>query len=477
MEEEPASLQSQCLKCFNTFMSQICVKCLMIHPQQWNFDWLQNMIYRMPPILANELTTTLLKSIDTLPFDSYYYNEHVECFDFIYKLIDAIVHPEVTELILSRDELQTFPHVLTWNFVIPFLCKSMFSFQKLRIIRFPKCRVHVEIDFPEQNGTLENLIEFTYANHCTNELLKNVVESNIHLKRLDLMCSKNITDESIDGILKLHYLEYLHLRETSISSHGLMRLMTSALGKQLKYVGFSSRTCGDFACVVSELQCITTLNISCNEFNVDAIFGPKPLNNLLHLKALTVHSEERGLEMGLETLINILGTQLVYLNLSSASPNIVNIIMRHCVRLECLIINSFFSSIEQIYLDTQPGFKSITSIYLRTSTAEDTVKYILSCCINVKKISIQTCFSNDCMLMDEVLKKNPLVCLEELTWWPTGTLATTKVIHKVINCCPTLEVFRGSYVWCRKGDVQKLLEEVQEFYPEARILKNMENEN
>ncbi|XP_069671436.1 uncharacterized protein [Periplaneta americana] len=226
---QPIHLEKLSLHSLAKYLSDICVR-LMISCRTSSASLpealatcqrLRCVIHdKIPYSMANRVTSEVLEYLGSR------YDEVSDCIDhsssckdILQHFVNAILHPQVTEL----DILGI--HILIVNTVLDHID----TLSQLKIFRAcVKCEESYD-SFKHlllQNlPSLKNLKCFTVPRWSSNEIIRVLFKSAPGLTHLDVSESKGVTDESIDIILTFPSLQSLDVSKTGISKSGYKYLL------------------------------------------------------------------------------------------------------------------------------------------------------------------------------------------------------------------------------------------------------------
>lgn len=449
---KPDTLENLALGAIEDHVSQLCVQLMQntvpeskkLHHAQERCRRLKDILHcTMPALIANKITVKLLRCVDSLYENIRGCIGESWCQDIIYELLSAIIHPGVTRLELGAEPMHSFDYRYELNFIVFFLFNKLCTLNNLKVVRLGNqyCRgvwaddVHVA----------ENLEEFTCVFKCSDALLEAVAKKCKRLKRLHVSWSPNITDASVEAILKLKHLEELSVMG-KISQNGLTELL-NGLSKNEGYGNEVTQTRS------SKLLSFGCYNISSSHLSLLVQHFPNlievkflcsnecdftPLKGLKHLRGLWL-SNIRFTEV--KELLSAIGGQLVYLHLIYAEALDVKFIGEHCHSLSCLHLIAYDEtnpSLEDYLHPRLPGFESVECLHLNFPGAS-WPKFFLHQCINVRKLVVYLRNNSNCELLERVLQQATLNNLEEIYWSPTCQFAQN-IANLLTAKCPQLRV-------------------------------------
>ncbi|PSN43910.1 hypothetical protein C0J52_03686 [Blattella germanica] len=448
----PDSLENLAMQAIEDHVSQLCVQLMQntvpegkkLHHAQEKCKKLKHMLhYALPSIIANKITTKLLKCIDSLYDDIRTLIGESWCQDIIYELLNAIIHPGVTRLELGAEPMHSFDYRYELNFIVVFLFDKLNTMNDLKVIRLANqyCQGLLTKDI----HVTENLEEFTSVSNCSDVLLEAVTESCKKLKRLHVSWSPDVTDTSVQSILKLQHLQELSVMG-KISQNGLTKLLN---GLATNKGNADNETCS------FQLLSFGCYNISTSHLNMLVEHFP----NLVEIKLLCSSGCDFSSMEGLKCLQGLwlsnirfseirqiliaVGSQLLYLHLIYAEALDVNFIGSHCPSLKCLHLIAYDESNPLPGDYTQPilpGFQSVECLHLNFP-GTSWPKFFLLQCIYVRKLVIYLRNNINCQQLELALQEATLSHLEEMHWSPTCSYANN-IAKLLLEKCPNLRVLR-----------------------------------
>ncbi|XP_069671443.1 uncharacterized protein [Periplaneta americana] len=175
---------------------------------------------KIPHCMANRITNEALEYLSchyNVMKDSI--NHSSSSKNILQHFVNAILHPQVTELDIVAVRMVFVNAALN----------QIETLSQLKIFR--ACLGNGEgLDLFEQLllehlPSLKNLKRFTLSRWSSNEIISVLSKSAPGLTHLDVGESEDVTDKSIDVILKFAYLQSLNVSNTGISDHGYKRLL------------------------------------------------------------------------------------------------------------------------------------------------------------------------------------------------------------------------------------------------------------
>jgi hypothetical protein len=404
---------------------------------------------KVPSPIANEVTDYLMKRVNDLYYETPKEEREVWCVEVLHVLITAIVHPSVTTIKLSEDPLHILPKETYINFIEPLIYDRLHSLKKLKVLRLGRCHTY---DWNVKGINLtEDLLEFTFMTNCNDNVVMQLAECCKYLKCLNINYSTRVTDASIDAILKFQHLEELKIVGTMISELGITQLLNSLSGnnlcrneepgifKPLLRFGCSNITSYQLHILVQKFPNLIEVSLS-DELEPGKQCDLSPLQQLRYLHVCSFRYMQSS---GIQDLLRVRGCHLVYLDICVTEAIDMKYVIENCPSLSCLHMISFPSynpSSDNYNNSPLVGFLSVRC--LRIISTCDWAEYVLSHCINVRKVYLSLSRANEQELLRRVLSRNPLRFLEQLYWVPTSSEAEP-MAKELADVCPNLSVIVG----------------------------------
>jgi hypothetical protein len=435
----------------------------------------------LPQSLVNDVTYTLLKSVDDLYDVLHGLIKEPWCQEVLQGVVSSVIHPAVTKLDFCSGDFPDLSHGYDWNFIVPFVCRAVGHLSNLEQLRISKLRgMDLENWTVSSMDIAGKLQEFTFMFYSTDNLLKVISESCKQLKCLNVYGSLFVSDSSVSAILKFCHLIKLNVEKTSISEFGVTRLLNGLARNRASEFGYSWSCASQmlsFGCIevtsshlsllADSFPNLTAVSLTCDRnCKLSAL---KRLENLNVLRLSCVKFSE------IEQLMVTFGNQLQCLDICDVGPIDVRVIGETCSSLKCLHITSSDTSSIPAFeesLSPLPGFKSVICLCLNLEYNPEMIEYILCHCVNVRAVNVNIAVGNDNAIIDSVLKRNSLKYLEQFNWWTCSASKLSYVTAKqVVEHCPNLRILRGPYIWQRHKDMRKLSKDVARFmYFEPQFL-------
>ncbi|KAJ4446601.1 hypothetical protein ANN_13298 [Periplaneta americana] len=402
----------------------------------------------LPLPLVDQVTNTVLSSIDMeCPAYPLGWQEEI-----IHDIVGSIIHPAVTRIEAFPNNL-CCPHPFSLHgyenmSVISAIGKHLQTLTKLKTLHL-KYKYHLNrrdmrnISFPEQLQGFGGQLNFRNL-----ELL---AESCKFLKHLNVMDSEDISDSSVDIILKFRHLEELNIAETKISSDGITRLLKgfSCVGDSLVLKTFGCDNVNfDHCNLIAEKLSHLRLFL----FNFEGELSL--LSKLQHLMGLSVSAISNEFSEHLP----LFGRDLVFLNLKYANDDFdahdLCIIGEICKSLKCLKFSADCEQISEEYdnLLQAPELHSVVCLHSDCECSSDDAEnsrrvmmYLLSKCFNVKSLDVNINCCEVSTFFEDLISVNPLEFLEVYSgsYCTSSCVDIIDVAKLLIENCPNLKFLRG----------------------------------
>jgi hypothetical protein len=379
----------------------------------------QEVCWKLPSSLVNEVTAKLLHCLNKTYSDIYYsaYRQWGE--EVLPVVLSAVLHPALTTL----ECVEGLSHTLecqefVWDRLFLTIHDVVYTFPNLKVLKYGYIRRTKDWVISDINVSA-NLEHLSFLELCNDKFLENVAAKCRRLKSIDVSNSAYVTDESIEYLLKFEHLEGLNISCTGISERGLARLLLglshSGCSNMLKSFGSSNMTSFAIDTLACEFQNLISVNLSPKD---ESIFSP--LKSLKHLSRLTLS----GMEFyEAEDLLFAIGPQLVFLELHHVYSVRMSLIGEMCPSVRCLHISfgSFLESEEEIDFvmesrrrSRSPVLSSVVCLHLGYPSIF--AEYLVSECKQLKKLYVRTGSRAARQLLESVLQRNQLTQLEKYHW-------------------------------------------------------------
>lgn len=402
----------------------------------------EEMYWTMPSSLVNEVTAKLLYCINKTYSDVYYSVYRQWGDEVLPMMLSAILHPTLTRLESVEDLSHTVEcHEFMWDCLFLNIHGMVHKFPNLKVLKYGYIRRTKDWIISDINVSA-NLEHLWFLELCNDKFLENMAAKCHGLKSIDVSNSANVTDQSIQHILKFEHLEALNLSSTGISECGLARLMAglsqakichSGCRAMIQSFGSDKITSSQIDTLAFEFQNLTSVNLCPKD---ESSFSP--LEKLKHLSRLTLSSMEFN---QVEDLLYTICPQLLFLELHHVYNVKIRFIGEMCPSVRCFHITS------GSFLDTEAEFGFLLESRHRLCSAVFSnvvclhldfpricTEYLVSQCKQLKKLYVRTGSRFARQLLEYVLERNQLTQLEKYHW---GTC--TKTGGDVIVSRPTEE--------------------------------------
>lgn len=308
---------------------------------------------------------------------------------------------------------------------------------------------------------------------CTDNILKCIAQNCTLIEKLDVSCSKCITNDSIDILAKLDNLKIVQLYRTFVSLDGYVSLLLFCkqvedigryddIGRVLEYIDmtypddmqfqlktFVSRyaTGDQLQLTVQMCPFIRSMTVFHNTLQSDlmVLVG---LKDLLELKLLSCEFYADQIKQ----VLQVKGCNLAHLHLEHVDQIDLNALMyisQMCPCLESLTLyNCTLIQHTSLYtkkLEISP-FKNLKRLTLVSNCTDEQLLFLMTNCLNIEFIHFGTAVQLTDDFIVKILDKNPLVYLKELRIMQTDTL-TMLSIDSLIQSCMSLQILVELESW------------------------------
>ncbi|CAF4760657.1 unnamed protein product [Pieris macdunnoughi] len=322
-------------------------------------------------------------------------------------------------------------------------------------------------------------LKYLYINYdCTDKILKCIVESCTKLEKLDVSCSKCITNESIDIICKLKRLKSIQLYQTFVTWEGFVNLLINC--KTLEDIGrcdevgrvleFIHKNCPEalpfnlkiFVSRYANSKHLQLAVDTCPDIFNMTVFHNTLQSDLLVLIGLKNLSKLKLLSCDfyadqIKQVLQVKGCNLSYLHLEHVDQIDLNALMyisQMCPLLHTLTFyNCSLIQHTSLYtktLDILP-FRNLRKLTCVSGFSDEQLLFLLSNCINIEFIQIGTAVQLTDEFIMMLLEKNPLIYLKELRIMQSDFL-TIASIEQIIQNCISLEILVELESWSMLSD-------------------------
>ena len=414
----------------------ICKESNDLNPELFDIFWLHQLLHsNLPNIFADELTRHAFVAIQEIV-------KHTECMSYLFAwdgdrkckciiedMIESTLHPQI--------RIMDF---LEWpKFMWLVLCKNLHRLKSLEVLKLHSssaCDKEMK-DFIERDiFILKNLITFVYKGGCSDSILVQIGNNCKKLQNLDISLSEKLTDSSIQSILKLCDLKKLDISCTNLSEEGCFQLLTGLPNLE------------SYAC--SKLSTPSmTVNSCPNLTQVSLSYVTCDLSTLGQLKNL------RDLSLGhcnclvtnLSGLLQIKGSDLFTLQLSSAWNADINSITMYCTSLKKLSWEVYtFTDNQPVQRNTiSPHYHNLEHLDI-TNFSPLNLSFQPFSYTNIKILKVHF-FGDICDdLVLVAISNNFLKQLIELRLYNCGFLSL-KTVRLLLENCSNLAILAGLTTW------------------------------
>lgn len=301
---------------------------------------------------------------------------------------------------------------------------------------------------------------------CTDNILKCIVENCKLLEKLDVSCSKCVTNDSMDIIAKINNLRSIQLYRTFVSLEGFVKLLLKCkniedigrcdeIGRVLEYIDLNHFETMTFniKIYVSRYATLNQLQLAvqmCPYIRSMTVFHNTLQSDLMVLIGLRDLRELKLLSCDfyadqIKQVLQVKGCNIVHLHLEHVDQIDLNALMyisQMCPFIETLTLyNCTLIQHTSLYtkkLEIEP-FRNLKKITCASTCTEEQLLFILSNCLNIQFIHLGTAVQLTDDLICKILEKNPLIYLKELRIMQSDWL-TMISIERIIQSCMSLEL-------------------------------------
>ncbi|XP_039763137.1 uncharacterized protein LOC120635985 [Pararge aegeria] len=317
-------------------------------------------------------------------------------------------------------------------------------------------------------------LEYLIINYdCTDNILRCIVQNCTKIKKLDVSCSKSITNESINIIAKLNGLKSIQLYHTFVTWEGFVNLLIHChnledvgrcdeIGKVLEFIHINcpetypfnlkiyvSRYATSYHLQLAVEMCpnICSMTVFHNTLQSDlmVLIG---LKNLYDLKLLSCDFYADQIKQ----VLQVKGCNLLKLHLEHVDQIDLNALMyisQLCPLLESLTFyNCTLIQHTSLYtkkLEILP-FRNLKRLTCVSTFTDEQLLFLLANCINVEFIQVGTAIQLTDEFMFKILEINPLIYLKELRIMQSDFL-TLLSVERIIQSCMSLEILVELESW------------------------------
>lgn len=378
---------------------------------------------------------------------------------------DLITHKHICRRMLAA---MLFPNITDWNIGLA----TSTLMKELMILSFPSLPnitcLRVAPDtlnecsslFTNNIRTLKHLQEFYFPFGCSMQVLAELGKHCNQLKRLSVMSSKYVDDDSITHLLKLTKLVFLNVDDTTVSPKGYGTIICSL--PDLGNITWTSPVDDVLLSISKEgLHSVKSLNVSvrsvlivvlkCPFVTHLSLFGAK--DNLLSLRELVAVAVLTlvccdSAAVNLAAVLQGIGPKLRELYLSNVTNVSIQHLLKFCDSLEALFIDccEFLPSESRHFDRDLPHFQNLASLELRANRWYGIMHLFLLYYVNLKVLTARCTPEIDDRTMVSVLHYKGLQQLKEFSAINCGPLSMTTA-SLLIKECANLNCLKGVRTW------------------------------
>ncbi|GBP64108.1 hypothetical protein EVAR_8477_1 [Eumeta japonica] len=321
--------------------------------------------------------------------------------------------------------------------------------------------------------TLHRLKNICINYDATDNILRCIEKNCPLIERLDLSCSKNITNESIDIIINYKNLRSIQLYRTSVTLEGYTKLLLKCkkledigrceeIGKILEYIDLTNSEARPFMLTtyVSRYAPINHLQLAvdmCPRIRSMTVFHNTLQSDLMVLVGLPQLCELKLLSCDfyadqVKQLLQVKGCNITSLHLEHVDQIDLNALMyisqmcpmlRNLTLYNCTLIQH--TSLYTRKLEILP-FRNLKKLTFVAFCTESQIMFLLTNCLNIEFIHLGTAVQlTDDMFM-KILNQNPLIHLKELRIMQSDFL-TIVTVERLIHSCMSLDILVELECW------------------------------
>lgn len=308
---------------------------------------------------------------------------------------------------------------------------------------------------------MRNLQQLVLMYDATDNLLTLLTQVCPKIHSVDFSCSKYITNESVDILVKLKNLRSVLLQRTGVSMEGHIKMLLNLkqledvghydeIGRCLEYMDNYHEERKDLKLKSFITNYVTTEHIeamarNCPDINKVSIFCNATLldlislvgvNNLgeLKLRACDFYSDQ------VHQLITLKGCNITHLHLEHVDEVDMNALVnisQHCPELSELVLYNCDLTDNRSLLQRQcevPPFTNLKRLTLAIQCDYWHLEFLLTSAKNIRYIHLGTKVPVTDDFFNRLLKKNPLTELEQLRIMFSDQLTIATAFKLVENC-------------------------------------------
>lgn len=335
--------------------------------------------------------------------------------------------------------------------------------------------------------SMRNLQHLVLLYDATDNLLKLLTEVCPRIQSVDFSCSKYITNESVNTLVKLKCLRSVFLQRTGVSMEGHIKMLLNLklledvghydeIGRCLEYLDHHHEDRTDLRLKNFTTNYVTTEHIeamarNCPEMRKVAIFCNATLLDLislvginqlsdLKLRACDFYSDQ------VHQLITVKGCNLTHLHFEHVDEVDMNALVnlsQFCpVLQEFVLYNCDLTDNRSLLVKkcADPPFARLERLTLAVQCDYWHLEFLLESAKNIRFIHLGTKVPATDDFFVRLLKKNPLAKLEQLRIMFSDQL-TIDTAYKLVENCHQLTRISELECWERVSQLD--LQEFQEF--------------
>ncbi|XP_053602424.1 uncharacterized protein LOC128670629 [Plodia interpunctella] len=317
-------------------------------------------------------------------------------------------------------------------------------------------------------------LKYLFINYdCTDNILKCIAENCKLIEKLDISCSKCITNDSIHIISKLKKLRSIQLYRTFVTAEGFITLLLRCknledigrcdeIGSILENINISNweERVFNLKVYVSRYSTLHQLQLAvemCPYIRSMTVFHNTLQSDLMVLVGLKDLREMKLLSCDfyadqIKQVLHVKGCNITSLHLEHVDQIDLNALMyisQMCPLLEnftlynCTLIQH--TSLYTKKLEILP-FRNLKRVTIISTCTDAQLLFILTNCLNAEFIHIGTAIQLSDEFIFNILEKNPFIYLKELRVMQSDFL-TLNSVERIIQTCMSLEVLVELESW------------------------------
>ncbi|KAJ9598322.1 hypothetical protein L9F63_011000 [Diploptera punctata] len=422
----------------------------------------------LPLDLSRKVVTWSLKAVDRFARELKCTYEHLNWYNrefhnaFVLKmLISSIIDPQLSLLHLSPMRWNTAVGQILWD--------NVYKMPKLEVLEF-SVQAHIpNRDIIQGLSCLEHLFSFTMR-RCTDRIIVTLVTNCPKIEYLDICSSPDVTDASVDYILKLNQLKELLFYHTSITKKGLTKILKGIAHWNCNFADGRVRQNGltnfhagrpsteHMKLLVQVCPFLTSVRLSHIEGDMSIL---SVLNDLIEIEIIHGNFTYNNIK----GLLKLKGNNLRTLVLIKMKEVDLNFICESCMGLKTLVLLRGRSSvsIEALKAMNPAPLQHLEYLVLDSTCGIVFVELLLSFCVNIKRIQIGHTENIDDTMMERVFRCNPMISLEMIILISSTNALSMRTVRYLVNSCPNIYLLGDLREWNQITE-----EEIRDFQSEIR---------